>query len=56
MQILDLIRKDNKISTEKMAIALGVSSKTIKRHIKEMDNVCYVGRGFSGHWEITDKE
>ena len=56
MQILDLIRKDNKISTEKMAIALGVSSKTIKRHIKEMDNVFYVGRGFSGHWEITDKE
>ena len=55
-QILDLIRKDNKISTEKMAIALGVSSKTIKRHIKEMDNVCYVGRGFSGHWGITDKE
>lgn len=56
MQILDLIRKDNKISTEKMANALGVSSKTIKRHIKEMDNVCYVGRGFSGYWEITDKE
>jgi len=56
MQILDLIRKDNKISTEKIAIALGVSSKTIKRHIKEMDNICYVGRGFSGHWEITDKE
>ena len=35
---MDLIRKDSKISTEKMAIALGVSSKTIKRHIKEMDN------------------
>lgn len=27
-------------------IALGVSTRTIKRHIKEMDNVCYVGRGF----------
>lgn len=24
-----------------------------KRHIKEMDNVYYVGRGFSGHGEIT---
>ncbi len=55
VQIIDLIRKDRKISTEKMAAALGVSSKTIKRHIKEMDNVCYIGRGFSGHWEITDK-
>lgn len=55
-QILDLIHKDSKISTEKIAAALGVSSKTIKRHIKEMDNVCYVGRGFSGYWEIMDKE
>lgn len=55
-QIVDLIRKDSKISTEKIAIALGVSSKTIKRHIKEMDNVSYIGRGFSGHWEITDNK
>ena len=44
------------ISTEKIAIALGVSSKTIKRHIKEMYNVSYIGRGFSGHWEIKDDE
>lgn len=55
-QIMDLIRKDSKISTEKIAIALGVSSKTIKRHLKEMDNVNYIGRGFSGHWEIMDNE
>lgn len=55
-QIVDLIRKDNKISTEKIAIALGVSSKTIKRHIKEMDNVNYIGRGFSGYWEIIENE
>ena len=33
------------ISTDKMAIVLGVSTRTIKWHIKEMDNVCYVGRG-----------
>ena len=56
VQIIDLIHKDNKISTEKIAVALGVSSKTIKRHIKEMDNVTYVGSGFSGHWEIKDNE
>ena len=55
-QIVDLIRKDSKISAEKIAITLGVSSKTIKRHIKEMDNVSYIGRGFSGHWEIIDNE
>ena len=53
-QIVDLIRKDSKISTEKIAIALGVSSKTIKRHIKEMNNVNYIGHGFSGHWEIIE--
>lgn len=56
IQILDLIRKDSKVSTEKIAIELGVSSKTIKRHIREMDHVSYIGRGFSGHWEITDHE
>ena len=39
-----------------MAIALGVSTRIIKRHIKEMDNVSFVGRGFSGRWEITDDE
>lgn len=48
--------KDCKISTEKIANALGASSKTIKRYIKEMDNVTYNGRGFSGHCEITDNE
>lgn len=56
VQIIDLIHKDNKISTEKIAVALGVSAKTIKRHIKEIDNVTYVGSGFSGHWEIKDNE
>ncbi|MCI6715311.1 MAG: putative DNA binding domain-containing protein [Lachnospiraceae bacterium] len=56
VQIIDLIRKDSKISTEKIAIALGVSSKTIKRYIKEMDNVNYIGRGFSGHWKITNNK
>lgn len=49
IQIVSLIRKDSKISTAKMAMALGVSTKTVQRHIKEMDNVYYVGRGFSGH-------
>ena len=45
---MDLIRKDSKISTEKMAIALGVSSKTIKRHLKEMDHVNYITRDVFG--------
>ena len=30
IQILNMIKKDNKISTEKMAMTLGISSKTVK--------------------------
>ena len=55
-QITNLIRNNNKISTETMAIALGVSVSTIKRRIKEMESVHYVGSGFSGHWEISEEE
>ncbi len=54
VQIKKLIRQNNKISTEKMAMILGYNARTIKRHLKEMDDVHYIGRGFSGHWEIED--
>ncbi len=54
IQILNMIKKDNKISTEKMAMTLGISSKTVKRHIKDIGIVRFVGRGSNGHWEITD--
>ena len=54
-KILALIKKDNKISTEKLGMALGVSYKTIRRHIKAMGNVRYIGRGFSGHWEVENQ-
>jgi len=51
---LKLIRENNKINRNSMAIVLGVSSKTIKRHIKEINNIRYIGSGYSGHWEIID--
>ena len=54
VQILKLMCANDKISTESIAKILGVSSKTIKRHIKEMDNVRYIGSGYSGHWEIIE--
>ena len=54
-KILALIKKDNKISTEKLGMALGVSYKTIRRHIKAMGNVRYIGRGFSGHWKVENQ-
>ena len=56
LQILNMIKKDNKISTEKMAMTLGISSKTVKRHIKDIGIVRFVGRGSNGHWEITDDQ
>ena len=56
LQIMDLIQNNNKISTETMAIVLGVSVSTIKRRIKEMENIHYVGSGFSGHWEISEED
>ena len=52
VQIIKLIRNDKKISTENIADVLGVSTKTVKRHIKKMNNVRYVGSGYSGYWEI----
>ena len=54
VQILELMRANDKISTESIAKTLGVSSKTIKRRIKEMDNVRYIGSGYSGHWGIIE--
>lgn len=55
-QIKKLIKKNNKISTEKMSIVLGVSVRTIKRRIRETDEIQFVGRGCNGHWEIIKKE
>ena len=40
--------------SEKMAMTLGISSKTVKRHIKDIGIVRFVGRGSNGHWEIID--
>ena len=54
IQILNMIKKDNKISTEKIAMTLGISSKTVKRHIKDIGIVRFIGRGSNGHWEIID--
>ena len=52
-QIINLIKIDGKVSTEQMSKILEVSTRTIKRHIKEMNNIKYIGSGYSGHWEIV---
>ena len=49
--------KDNlNITTEELAKQFGVTSMTIKRHLAKMPNIRYVGSGYSGHWEVLDKE
>jgi ATP-dependent DNA helicase RecG len=52
--ILHLIRDNNKITRLDMAAKLGVTEKTIARYIKKMENIKYVGSGYSGHWEIME--
>ena len=53
-RLIQMIKSNEKTSIQKMSEATGVSVRTIKRRISEMPNVQFVGRGFSGHWEIKD--
>ena len=55
-QIKNMIRNDNKISTEKMSMVLGVSVRTIKRCIKQMDEVHFIGHGSNGYWKIDEQD
>ena len=48
------IINNSKITTEDLAKLLGVTSKTIKRHIAKMPHIKYIGSGYSGHWEIDN--
>ena len=52
LQIKQLIQKDTKITRKRIAEILGISEKTVGRKIKDMNDVHYIGRGYSGHWEI----
>lgn len=45
-----------KITTEELALQIGVTSKTIKRHIAKMPHIVYVGSGYSGYWEVKPKQ
>ena len=47
-----MIEKNPRISTADMAKELGIGIATVKRKIKKMSNVSYIGSGYSGHWEI----
>lgn len=54
--ILAALRASPKASAQKVALALGVSDKTIKRHLKalgEQGRVKRIGPDKGGHWEVT---
>lgn len=55
-RIVALIMADHKITAENLAKELGVSVRTIRRRIKSLNSVRYIGSGFSGHWEVDDKK
>ena len=50
--ILEMIKRNNKISAKQMSGKFGISIRTVRRKIKEMDNVEYIVHGYSGYWKI----
>lgn len=51
-----MIEKNPRVSTADMAKELEIGIATVKRKIKKMSNVSYVGSGYSGHWEIKGQK
>lgn len=51
-KIIKMIEKNPRVSTADMAKELEIGIAAVKRKIKKMSNVSYVGSGYSGHWEI----
>ena len=56
-RILECIRKNPKISRAEIAKEFDVSMRTIGRNLANMKQyVRFVGRGYSGHWEIINRK
>lgn len=53
-KIIKMIKANTQVSTASMAKELGIGVATVKRKIKKMPNVSYVGSGYSGHWEVKE--
>ncbi len=53
LRLLDIIRKNPKITKAILADMLGVSASTLKRWLKA-NKVVWIGHSKNGHWEIQD--
>ena len=53
-EIINKIKNNPKIKLAELAKEFGLGLRTIKRYIKNIPNIKYVGSGYSGHWEIIN--
>lgn len=57
-KVLVLLRANSKATAQKLAQALGVSDKTVKRHIKllrEQGRLNRVGSDKTGYWKVIER-
>ena len=57
-RIIELIKENNKITTQAMADVLGISRRAISKHTAKLQAqgiLRRVGGDFGGHWDIIDK-
>lgn len=57
-KVLILVRANPKATAQKMALALGVTDKTIKRHLKilhDQGRIKRIGSDKAGYWEIIER-
>lgn len=53
--ILDLIRQDNSVTTERLGKLLGISKRAVLKQIeklKNQDRLSRIGPARGGHWEV----
>ena len=58
MAILELIRKDSRISVKEMSVVLSQVERTIKRQLADLQKkgiLIREGNTSAGHWEIIEK-
>jgi len=58
-RLLDCIRKFPEFNAQQLADKLGVSKRTVERHISELRSegkLIRIGPSKKGHWEIVDDD